>query len=160
MRMKKRGTGWSFWRDGRGRPVYLDRCAIFLQLLLFCSQDGYYGLIFNYILPDFSSLDFGSCFSMAVKEGIVIGKNHAPGIWNPCRKGDLLRSGPPRKGLYSRNLGISGKPDYIVKGRGRSLIPVEIKSGRLMSPIETTSCNWRHTATWWKRTTTGQCLMG
>jgi len=40
----------------------------------------------------------------------------------------------PAKILYSRNLGISGKPDYIVKGRGRSLIPVEIKSGRAQKP--------------------------
>jgi len=40
----------------------------------------------------------------------------------------------PGKALYSRNLGISGKPDYIVKGRGRTLIPVEIKSGRAQEP--------------------------
>jgi len=40
----------------------------------------------------------------------------------------------PGKALYSRNLGISGKPDYIVKGRGRSLVPVEIKSGRAVEP--------------------------
>jgi CRISPR-associated exonuclease Cas4 len=40
----------------------------------------------------------------------------------------------PGKALYSRNLGISGKPDYIVKGRGRTLIPVEIKSGRAQAP--------------------------
>lgn len=44
---------------------------------------------------------------------------------------DLDRSG---KALYSKGLGISGKPDYIVKGRGRSLIPVEIKSGRAQEP--------------------------
>jgi len=42
----------------------------------------------------------------------------------------------PGKALYSRNLGISGKPDYIVKGRGRSLIPVEIKSGRAHEPYK------------------------
>ena len=40
----------------------------------------------------------------------------------------------PGKVLYSKNLGISGKPDYIVIGRGRSLIPVEIKSGRAHEP--------------------------
>jgi CRISPR-associated exonuclease Cas4 len=40
----------------------------------------------------------------------------------------------PGKVLFSRSLGISGKPDYIVKGRGRSLIPVEIKSGRAQEP--------------------------
>ena len=40
----------------------------------------------------------------------------------------------PGKALYSKRLGISGKPDYIVKGRGRSLIPVEIKSGRAQEP--------------------------
>jgi CRISPR-associated exonuclease Cas4 len=44
---------------------------------------------------------------------------------------DLDRPGKP---LYSKRLGISGKPDYIVKGRGRSLIPVEIKSGRAVEP--------------------------
>jgi len=42
----------------------------------------------------------------------------------------------PGKALYSKNLGISGKPDYIVKGRGRSLIPVEIKSGRAHEPYK------------------------
>ncbi len=40
----------------------------------------------------------------------------------------------PAKSLFSKKLGISGKPDYIVKGRGRSLIPVEIKSGRAETP--------------------------
>lgn len=40
----------------------------------------------------------------------------------------------PGKALYSKSLGISGKPDYIVKGRGRTLIPVEIKSGRAQEP--------------------------
>jgi CRISPR-associated exonuclease Cas4 len=40
----------------------------------------------------------------------------------------------PGKVLYSKNLGISGKPDYIVKGKGRNLIPVEIKSGRAKEP--------------------------
>ncbi len=40
----------------------------------------------------------------------------------------------PGKALYSRNIGISGKPDYIVKGKGRNLIPVEIKSGRAKEP--------------------------
>lgn len=40
----------------------------------------------------------------------------------------------PAKALFSESLGISGKPDYIVKGKGKSLIPVEIKSGRAKSP--------------------------
>ena len=40
----------------------------------------------------------------------------------------------PGKALYSKSLGISGKPDYVVKGRGRTLIPVEIKSGRAQKP--------------------------
>jgi CRISPR-associated exonuclease Cas4 len=40
----------------------------------------------------------------------------------------------PGKALYSKKLGISGKPDYIVKGKGRNLIPVEIKSGRAKEP--------------------------
>jgi CRISPR-associated exonuclease Cas4 len=42
----------------------------------------------------------------------------------------------PAKALHSRLLGISGKPDYIVKGKGRSLIPVEIKSGRAEQPYK------------------------
>jgi CRISPR-associated exonuclease Cas4 len=42
----------------------------------------------------------------------------------------------PGKAIYSKKLGISGKPDYIVKGRGRSLIPVEIKSGRAQEPYQ------------------------
>lgn len=40
----------------------------------------------------------------------------------------------PAQALHSRRLGISGKPDYIVKGGGKSLIPVEIKSGRASKP--------------------------
>jgi CRISPR-associated exonuclease Cas4 len=40
----------------------------------------------------------------------------------------------PAKALRSRSLDISGKPDYIVKGKGNSLIPVEIKSGRAKEP--------------------------
>lgn len=42
----------------------------------------------------------------------------------------------PAKALHSRALEISGKPDYIVKGKGRSLIPVEIKSGRAQHPYK------------------------
>lgn len=40
----------------------------------------------------------------------------------------------PAKALYCRSLDISGKPDYIVKGKDNSLIPVEIKSGRAKEP--------------------------
>ncbi|MDD1761458.1 MAG: CRISPR-associated protein Cas4 [Methanothrix sp.] len=40
----------------------------------------------------------------------------------------------PAKALHSKSLDISGKPDYIVKGKGKSLIPVEIKSGRAKEP--------------------------
>jgi len=40
----------------------------------------------------------------------------------------------PAKALHCRSLNISGKPDYIVKGKGKSLIPVEIKSGRAKEP--------------------------
>lgn len=40
----------------------------------------------------------------------------------------------PAKVLHSQDFGISGKPDYIVKGKGRDLIPVEIKSGRARNP--------------------------
>ena len=42
----------------------------------------------------------------------------------------------PGTALYSRSLGISGKPDYIVKGSGRTLLPVEIKSGRAWKPYK------------------------
>lgn len=42
----------------------------------------------------------------------------------------------PGKALYSKRLGISGKPDYIVKGKGRSLIPVEIKSSKAPKPYK------------------------
>jgi CRISPR-associated exonuclease Cas4 len=42
----------------------------------------------------------------------------------------------PAKVLHSRKMAISGKPDYIVKGKGRSLIPVEIKSGRAKEPYK------------------------
>jgi CRISPR-associated exonuclease Cas4 len=41
----------------------------------------------------------------------------------------------PAKALFSRKFGISGKPDYIIRDRGReTLIPVEIKSGRADKP--------------------------
>ncbi|VVB70187.1 Uncharacterised protein [uncultured archaeon] len=41
----------------------------------------------------------------------------------------------PAKALYSRKHGISGKPDYIVKDdKHRSMIPVEVKSGRSKEP--------------------------
>ena len=40
----------------------------------------------------------------------------------------------PAKALHCRSLDISGKPDYIVKGKNNSLIPVEIKSGRAKEP--------------------------
>ncbi|MFB3765313.1 MAG: CRISPR-associated protein Cas4 [Methanotrichaceae archaeon] len=39
----------------------------------------------------------------------------------------------PVKSLLSKRFGISGKPDYIVKDKGR-LIPVELKSGRASTP--------------------------
>lgn len=42
----------------------------------------------------------------------------------------------PAKALHSKKTSISGKPDYIVKGKGRSLIPVEIKSGRAKEPYK------------------------
>ena len=40
----------------------------------------------------------------------------------------------PAQPLYSRSLALSGKPDYIVRNEGGSLIPVEIKSGRAIQP--------------------------
>jgi CRISPR-associated exonuclease Cas4 len=41
----------------------------------------------------------------------------------------------PAKALYSKKLGISGKPDYIVKDdESRCMIPVEVKSGRAGEP--------------------------
>jgi CRISPR-associated exonuclease Cas4 len=38
--------------------------------------------------------------------------------------------GPVEKPLYDPNLGLTGKPDYLVE-KGRQIIPVEIKSGRI-----------------------------
>ncbi len=37
--------------------------------------------------------------------------------------------GPVEKPLYDRELGLTGKPDYLVQ-QGDQLIPVEVKSGR------------------------------
>jgi CRISPR-associated exonuclease Cas4 len=41
----------------------------------------------------------------------------------------------PAKALFSRKLGISGKPDYVISHRRYGgLVPVEIKSGRAANP--------------------------
>ena len=40
----------------------------------------------------------------------------------------------PAKPLFSRQFGISGKPDFIVKDKDNALIPVELKSGRTDKP--------------------------
>jgi CRISPR-associated exonuclease Cas4 len=41
----------------------------------------------------------------------------------------------PAKALFSKKLGISGKPDYIISDkRYGGLIPIEIKSGRAAKP--------------------------
>jgi CRISPR-associated protein Cas4 len=41
----------------------------------------------------------------------------------------------PAKSLFSKKLGISGKPDYIISDkRYGGLIPIEIKSGRAAKP--------------------------
>jgi len=44
---------------------------------------------------------------------------------------DLNRSAKP---LFSRQFGISGKPDYIIKNKDNALIPVELKSGSASKP--------------------------
>jgi len=79
-------------------------------------------LIFAAVFQLLSKRESSSAKTMRMVYGIPDGKV----IYS-----DLDR---PGRALYSRNLGISGKPDYIVKGRGRSLIPVEIKSGRAQVP--------------------------
>lgn len=38
-------------------------------------------------------------------------------------------SGLARNPLFSRRLGLAGKPDYLLKNKDGSLIPVEVKSG-------------------------------
>ena len=40
----------------------------------------------------------------------------------------------PAQPLYSRSLALSGKPDYLVRDKKGSVIPVEIKSGRAIQP--------------------------
>ena len=41
----------------------------------------------------------------------------------------------PAKALFSKKLGISGKPDYVISDkRYGGLIPIEIKSGRAANP--------------------------
>jgi len=42
---------------------------------------------------------------------------------------DTARLKPVTKPLYDPDLGLTGRPDYLVQ-RGRSRIPVEVKSGR------------------------------
>jgi len=41
----------------------------------------------------------------------------------------------PGKALFSSHWGLSGKPDYIVRGRDGFLIPVEVKSSRSREPL-------------------------
>lgn len=45
---------------------------------------------------------------------------------------DTNRWQPQEKPLYDRNLGLAGKPDYLVQD-GDQLIPVEVKSSRAVS---------------------------
>ncbi|NYT01548.1 MAG: CRISPR-associated protein Cas4 [Methanosarcinales archaeon] len=40
----------------------------------------------------------------------------------------------PGKALFSRQWQLSGKPDYIVRGKDGTLIPVEVKSSRAREP--------------------------
>ena len=42
---------------------------------------------------------------------------------------DTRAWGPVEKPLYDHNLGLTGKPDYLVEQNGQ-LIPVEVKTGR------------------------------
>ncbi|MGH9767431.1 MAG: CRISPR-associated protein Cas4 [Blastocatellia bacterium] len=47
-------------------------------------------------------------------------------------KGEIVyedASGLAKEHLYSKRLDLSGKPDYLLKDRDGSLIPVEVKSG-------------------------------
>lgn len=47
-------------------------------------------------------------------------------------KGEIVyedASGLAREPLFSKRHGLSGKPDYLLKDRDGSLIPVEVKSG-------------------------------
>jgi CRISPR-associated exonuclease Cas4 len=43
---------------------------------------------------------------------------------------DTNRWGPVEEPLYDPELGLTGRPDYLVE-QGQSLIPVEVKSGRI-----------------------------
>ena len=55
---------------------------------------------------------------------------------NGILRGEVIYSDldRPAQPLYSRSLALSGKPDYIVRDKKGSLIPVEIKSGRAKQP--------------------------
>jgi CRISPR-associated exonuclease Cas4 len=47
-------------------------------------------------------------------------------------EGDVVyedASGLAKEPLYSRRLGLSGKPDYLLRDRDDNLIPIEVKSG-------------------------------
>jgi CRISPR-associated exonuclease Cas4 len=47
---------------------------------------------------------------------------------------DAKPVGAPEKPLYDRELGLTGKPDYLVKAEsGGALVPVEVKSARAPS---------------------------
>ncbi len=76
--------------------------------------------IFSHFL---SNRESGAAKSIRLKYGIP----HGRVIYS-----DLDR---PAKALFSKKLGISGKPDYIISDkRYGGLIPIEIKSGRAAKP--------------------------
>lgn len=59
---------------------------------------------------------------------------HSGRLWRLSRlpKGEIVyedASGLAKAPLYSKRLDLSGKPDYLLKDRDGSLIPVEVKSG-------------------------------
>jgi len=59
---------------------------------------------------------------------------HSGRLWRQSRlpKGEIVyedASGLAKEPLYSKRLDLSGKPDYLLKDQGGSLIPVEVKSG-------------------------------
>ena len=63
---------------------------------------------------------------------ILSGRHQLKGLGFPAGRLislDTSRLKPVTEPLYDPDIGLTGRPDYLVR-RGRSLIPVEVKSGR------------------------------
>jgi hypothetical protein len=80
--MQMQVAGSRFWNEKRGQQDYSDCWAILLHSLLYCLQDGSYGLISDPISFDVVSLDLVRILSNHVTKRIILNKKYANGLRN------------------------------------------------------------------------------